>query len=261
MTHSLSPFWPLRHLLWLACAAVVAGCAAGAPAPSANVSGTATYRERIALPPNAVFEATLEDVSRADAPAVVLGRTGIESARVPVEFTIAYDPARIDARHRYVVRAGIRVDGRLMFTTDAAYPVLGIDGVRHVDLLLRRAAADTATATLENTYWKLITLRGQPVEVAPRQREPHLVLHQADRRVAGSGGCNSLAAGYTLDGDRLVFSRGIGTLMACAAGMEQERAFLDTLPAVARWRIEGQRLELLDAGGSVVAQFESRHLR
>ena len=33
------------------------------------IEGTATYRERMALPPGAVFEATLEDVSRADAPA------------------------------------------------------------------------------------------------------------------------------------------------------------------------------------------------
>lgn len=33
-----------------------------------TITGTATYRERIALPANAVFEATLEDVSRADVP-------------------------------------------------------------------------------------------------------------------------------------------------------------------------------------------------
>jgi putative lipoprotein len=31
-----------------------------------SIQGTATYRERMALPPSAVFEATLEDVSRAD---------------------------------------------------------------------------------------------------------------------------------------------------------------------------------------------------
>ena len=33
---------------------------------SGQVQGTATYRERMALPPDAVFEATLEDVSKAD---------------------------------------------------------------------------------------------------------------------------------------------------------------------------------------------------
>src|SRR4029434_1841710 len=39
-----------------------------------QVKGTATYRERMALPPNAIFEATLEDVSKADAPAEVIGQ-------------------------------------------------------------------------------------------------------------------------------------------------------------------------------------------
>ena len=33
------------------------------------IKGTATYRERMALPPGAMFEATIEDVSRADAAA------------------------------------------------------------------------------------------------------------------------------------------------------------------------------------------------
>jgi len=38
-------------------------------APSA-IEGTATYRERIAMPPGAEFEAEHQDVTRADAPAM-----------------------------------------------------------------------------------------------------------------------------------------------------------------------------------------------
>jgi putative lipoprotein len=37
------------------------------PASAATLQGSAAYRERIALPPDAVFEAVLQDVSRADA--------------------------------------------------------------------------------------------------------------------------------------------------------------------------------------------------
>ena len=48
-----------------------------------EVTGTASYRERIALPPGAVFEAVLEDVSLADAPAQELGRTTIEDPGQP----------------------------------------------------------------------------------------------------------------------------------------------------------------------------------
>src|SRR4029453_267990 len=53
----------------IAAAALVAAMAGTAMAQS--IHGTATYRERIALPPTAAFEATLEDVSRGAARAEV----------------------------------------------------------------------------------------------------------------------------------------------------------------------------------------------
>ena len=76
------------------------------------VEGTASFRERIALPPQAIFEATLEDTSLADAPTREMGRVvraGVTGS--PIPFTIAYDPARIEPSHTYTVRARIRVDG------------------------------------------------------------------------------------------------------------------------------------------------------
>src|SRR5262245_14312071 len=69
---------------------------------SAQVKGTATYRERMALPPNSVFEATLEDVSKADAPAEVIGQARIERpGNPPIRFEITYDPTHIISSHRY----------------------------------------------------------------------------------------------------------------------------------------------------------------
>lgn len=62
--------------------AVVVGLIAN-PAWAQTIKGTATYRERMALPPAAVFEATIEDVSRADAPASVVARTRITSPGNP----------------------------------------------------------------------------------------------------------------------------------------------------------------------------------
>jgi heat shock protein HslJ len=50
-------------------------------------------------------------------------------------------------------------------------------------------------------------------------------------------------------------------MMACPEGLEAEKAFLEALPRVAGWRIKGVHLEMLDAGGAVVARFESRPLR
>ena len=72
-----------------------------------TITGTATYRERMALPPGAVLEATLEDVSKADAPADTIARQRITSpGNPPIAFTIAYDPARIVENRTYVVRTG-----------------------------------------------------------------------------------------------------------------------------------------------------------
>lgn len=105
----------LAALAWAACTPVWAG----------TLEGTATYRERIALPPDAVFEAVPQDVSRADTQAEVLGRATIDPAgQPPFRFQIAYDAA-VQSGRRYVVRATVRHQGRLLFTTDRTYPVLG----------------------------------------------------------------------------------------------------------------------------------------
>jgi len=95
-------------------------------APPAKVTGTVTYRQRMALPENAVVEVTLRDVSRADAPAVEIGKQVIElkGRQVPVPFEISYDPAKIDERFSYSVAARITVEGRLVFISDTNHAVI-----------------------------------------------------------------------------------------------------------------------------------------
>jgi copper homeostasis protein (lipoprotein) len=448
-------------------------------AAAQTITGTASWAQRTALPPNAVFEARVEDVSRADAPSVVLGRTRIENpGSPPIAFSIDVDPARVDARGRYSVRATVSVDGRLTMTTDRVAPVLTQGHGREVSLMLRavgaprpsltggpaaprlpfrplpasftgdlpcadcealryrlnlfadrsyflgteyvgrrdasyydvgtwtvsadgrtltlhggreaperfriddertlrklaidgsdirssldhslrrtatfeaieprlpmrgmyRHFADTgsftecltgqrwavaqlgdnaalereylkarqepgqpllvnlegtvrrlppiegsgtrptliverfigiwpketcgpqlATAELQDNHWVLTALDGRPVAAtAPGQRETSLVLHSRQQRYAGWAGCNRLIGGYALEGSRLSFSPAAGTMMACPEGMEAEKAFLEALPRVTGWRITGVHLEMVDAGGSVVARFESRPLR
>lgn len=105
-----------------------------------QIRGTATYSERMALPPKAVFEATLEDVSKADSRGQVLLQVRIENpGNPPIPFQIPYDPSHIDASHRYAVQAQILVDGKVFFTTDQHYPVLTAGHGSQVSLLLRRA--------------------------------------------------------------------------------------------------------------------------
>lgn len=243
-----------------------------------HVKATATYRERMALPPNAVFEAILEDVSKADAPAEVIARARIEHpGNPPIPFEITYEPSRISPSHRYAVRARIVVDDKLLFATDQHYPVLTEGQSNELALLLRRVGASTpegesaktsasqpatsggnGTASLENTYWKVTRLDEVPVTVTSEQREPHLILNSESRSVSGSGGCNRLTGSYELENDHLTFGRMASTMMACPEGMDTEKAFLNALTRVKTWKITEQQLELFDATDKIVARLEAR---
>ncbi|HZF16380.1 MAG TPA: META domain-containing protein [Steroidobacteraceae bacterium] len=451
-------------VLWLV------ACATEAPPATASLSGTATYRERIALTPDAAFEATLEDVSRMDIAAPVLGRTRIASpGQPPIHFTITYNPAQLSTAGRYAVRARIVRGDDVLFVATTVDPVPGPGLTAPVEILMRsaragapgtrsgeaaladlpatfagdlpcadcealryhldlfedgtyfvrttyagksalsiddigrwalaadgrtlelragreayerfevrdagtlhkldlagkpiesrlnydltrqphfdpiepglamrglysywadagsftecltgkrlavaqeaangaleaaymkarseqgavvlasirgrivtrspepgrpakatlivdrfdrvstteRCSSQRASAALEDTYWKLVHVGDATVEAAAGQREPHLLLSSADRRVGGFSGCNQLTGGYELDGKRLKFGPLAGTMMACINGMERERAFLDALGATESWRIVAGDLALLDDGGRVVAQFQS----
>lgn len=91
-----------------------------------SISGTVTYRERVAMPENAVLTVQLQDVSRADAPAQVIAEQRIVFAgrQVPLAFDLDYDAAKIDPKHTYSVSARITVDGQLRFLNTSAYRVL-----------------------------------------------------------------------------------------------------------------------------------------
>ena len=233
-----------------------------APAGGATLEGTASYRERMALPPGAVFEAQLEDVSRADAAAEVIGKTSLPSpGNPPIRFAIGYDPARIQAGHSYVVRARILVDGRPFFTTTESHPVLTRGNPDSVSLMLRRAEAGSA-ATLENTYWKAVAIGDRPARVAENIPEPHLLLHPAHTRASGSSGCNGFSGSYQLSGDTLRFGKLLSTMRACVDPElnRQERAFLDALGATRSWRVVGDTL-VLSVGTRALARFTAQYMR
>lgn len=118
--------------------------AAVEPAPSepatpaaAIVTGTVTYREKIALSPDAVVEVKLLDVSRAGAPALTIGEQVIVNpGQVPISFEIEYDPADIDDRFVYAVQVRILEGDRLAFINDTTYPVITRGSPNQADLVL-----------------------------------------------------------------------------------------------------------------------------
>jgi len=108
---------------------VIAGCnSLSSDTPA--VTGNVTYHQKIALPDDAVVTITLEDVSRADAPAEVRGRQVIDTkgAQVPISFRVTYEPNKIAENHSYSLRAKIEDgSGKLLFASDTNIPVITRD--------------------------------------------------------------------------------------------------------------------------------------
>ena len=132
-----------------------------------------------------------------------------------------------------------------------------------VDRLLRLAPGEQCpprfqSATLEDTYWKLVALDDGPVAPVAGQPEPGLVLRGDEKRLSGSDGCNRLLAGYTLEGEAIRFSHVAATMMACPAGMDTAQRYAAALAATSRWRVLGRRLELYDDKDRLLARFEAR---
>jgi len=107
---------------------------------AAEVTGTVTYLPRIALPPSAIVEVSLQDVSRADAPAITLASQTIElnGQQVPVDFSLSYNPNAIEPGHTYAVRASIRVGEELWFTSTRSYPVTPGEQSSAVEIIVDR---------------------------------------------------------------------------------------------------------------------------
>ncbi|MDM0075614.1 YbaY family lipoprotein [Variovorax sp. J2P1-59] len=128
--------------LLVACASSMSNVASADKAPPLRVTGSVTFRERIALDPSAEIVVQLLDVSRMDVAAVVLAEQRIRAngKQVPFSFALSVDPARIDPRMRYNVSARILEGDKLLFISDTAYPVLTQGRGNTADLMLVRAS-------------------------------------------------------------------------------------------------------------------------
>ena len=106
--------------------------------PNASVTGSVTYRERLALTPGAALVVELRDVSYADAPAPLIARQTISGpGQVPIKFEVRYNRQDINPRNTYGLSARIvESDGRLAFTNDTAYDVVTRGNPDKVDMLL-----------------------------------------------------------------------------------------------------------------------------
>lgn len=237
-------------------------CAAASPAlaETMTLTGEVTYRERIALPANAVLRVQLVDAGTADGPAPIEARAAIApGGQVPLTFTLRFDDRVIEPGHAYALMAEITSGNVIWFRNIEPYgvnPLLPNDPVIIVTDFTGATTEDSgppiaadrpAAAPILDMIWRAESIGGKPV--IP-QSEPTLSI-AGDMRAGGRGGCNSYFAQAEIDGKSLRFSAIAATQMACAATeiTDQERGFFAALQSTRFWRLRDGRLVLLDAGG------------
>jgi len=111
-----------------------------------DVTGSVTYRQRIALPPDAVLIVRVQDVSRADAPARQLAEQRIElgGRQVPIPFSTTIDRDLAGKKARVTVSARIEQRGKLLFISDRSYPALNKGQPQAVDMVLKQVSGAKA---------------------------------------------------------------------------------------------------------------------
>lgn len=238
----------------LALVAAVGACARHTQ-PSSNggegrdsVTGSVAYRERVALPPDAIAEVSIVDASIMDVAAQVIAKTIVpsEGRQVPLPFTLRYDARKIKKTHLYTIRAVIRSAGEMLFTTDIVHGVITQENPTHMDLMLVRVDPDVSVAPsdLVGTSWLLEDLNGTGVIDGARA-----TLDFPGRgKVVGSGSCNRFFGTVEISGTSIRFGAIGSTRMACAEGVSmQEIKYFEALEGAHRFTIDGRVLSIYGA--------------
>lgn len=230
--------------------------------PAAGVvTGTITYRERIALPPDALADIWIADVSPDMIVAqVLLADTTVraEGRQVPLPFEIRFDPARAEATHTYALKAVIKsADGQELFTSGDSTFVITQGHPSRVDLVLQRGAGgDSGPAGLPGSSWLLEDLAGAGVV----DRVQATLDFSDPGRVVGNASCNRFFGSVELSGATIRIGSLGATKMACAEAAinNQEMKYLKALEHAERFTIDGTTLQIFVKGEEKPLRFTRR---
>ena len=198
-----------------------------------TLSGTVTYRARIALPPDAVIRVRLDDASRPDTTTAPIAEQIISTGgrQVPIAFELPVADSLLSPTGRFALRAEIHGDGgTLMWTTSAAYelpqPALS---QQNIELVVMQNDAVAATQSPSSTpgrvagaitgaEWHLVRMQpsdGRKTTLSPD--EGYTISFDAEGRYNGQAHCNRYGGAYQLTtSGSLTLTQGMSTLAACA---------------------------------------------
>ena len=231
-----------------------------AMAEDVTFTGLVSYRERMALPPDAALTIALVGLPGEDRIASAHASLG-GKAGSPIRFTLNVRSDVIAAGGQYGLVAEIWSYGYVIFrnsqpaVVDVAEPEGNIIEVEfsppppHDPPEQILPPVETPNPLLD-VLWTVTSIGGEPV--LPQTKVTFSIA--ADHRAGGSGGCNNYFTEASFATPPLTFGPIAGTRMACdAAVMAQEARFFAALEATAGYDLNGYTLKLVDAAGIPLA--------
>ncbi|QDZ11140.1 META domain-containing protein [Devosia ginsengisoli] len=234
--------------------------AAPAFAEDVTFTGLVSWRERMALPPDAALTVNLVTMPGQQritgAHASLGGKAGS-----PIQFTLNVRSDVLAGGGSFGLVAEIRSQGYVIFRNWQPVPV---DALMPSGILIPVEFSPPpphdppeqvlppveAPNPLLDVVWTLTSIGSDPV-LADTAVTFSIA---ADHRAGGNGGCNNYFTEASFEGPPLSFGPVAGTRRACAPDiMTQEARFFAALAATRGYELAGNGLQLVDAAGVALA--------
>ncbi|MCA0961667.1 META domain-containing protein [Salipiger bermudensis] len=251
---------PIQTLRRALAATVLAACAAApALAEPAELGVVVRLADDARLPPAAMMQVELLDVSRADAAATTLSARSYRIDSLPVEIRLPYDTDDVDARMSYAVAASVAMDGKTVLRTTTAFPALTRNAPERPEIVLEQiapVAMEGDMPSIAGIPWQVSEIGGRllVVEDAPT------LAFDADGSFAMYGGCNRFTGSAEIGAGTISFPEAFaGTRMMCPEPrMALEQSMIDAVGAATGYVRNGSLLSLTNAAGVTVLRLNER---
>ena len=227
----------MKMLSVLVATAIFCLASLSAYAADVKLSGSAFYRERIALPPDATLLVELMDLAK---PKAALGTAIVTPAgQVPIAFYLVVDSSKFSNGDAYAIRARIEVDGSIWFTDAEPIPVDPTKAGEPFSILLvqtgSKGAQEASSVSLAGTEWRVLELDGRRAD-----HVKSILVFGPDGAANGNGGCNTFRGDVDIEGTTMKFGQLAMTMMACeSAKSAQEMLFHTALSQTASYSAPG----------------------
>ncbi|HQA96068.1 MAG TPA: YbaY family lipoprotein [Candidatus Colwellbacteria bacterium] len=215
---------------------------------NAELKGTVSYRERIALPSGSEVKVQIRDVSKGE----TFAETSIitRGENVPIPFTVIYDASKIDPSADYDVVAQILVDGEERWTVGSPEPFIGEDSlpVEEIDFMLVASDRNLSIFDLDGKRLKMVSFNGKDAPL-----DPAYTL-EFNNTLVSAVICNNIAGEFTLS-DNTIKGLFVTTEKFCTSPdgiMEAEDAFKAMLSSGATLFLAGNTLTMSDSENIMV---------